>query len=161
MAINKLHLRPDFWIGVIFSLAALVHYMGKLDIPFGMLAETYWPSIFIVLGILQAFSTRYQDAGATIFLVTLGSILIVYNLDFFSSDYNLGHCSLESSPICAADLGSLNRLLLPVLTLFHRLLPSLDVTNHLLELFPSILVTLECGNIPLKLVSDKSLSLKK
>ena len=85
MKTTKYHLRPEFWLGIIFSVAALVHFLNKSDINISLIVETYWPLVFVLLGIIQGFSRRYQDVSATVFLIATGVVLLMFKLDFFSS----------------------------------------------------------------------------
>ncbi len=87
MKTSKYHLRPEFWLGIIFSVAALVHFLNKSDINIFLIVETYWPLVFVLLGIIQGFSRRYQDVSATVFLIATGVVLLMFKLDFFSSQF--------------------------------------------------------------------------
>ncbi len=84
MKLKRLYTRPDFWVSLMITGWGIVHLMGKFDISPEELAQTYWPVIFIVLGLVQLGVSRYRDPAAIALLMGIGLFLLMQNLNLFS-----------------------------------------------------------------------------
>ena len=83
---KRLYLRPEFWIGIIVLLGGIAHLLERSGISLTAMLENYWPVLFIITGIFQVSSTRYRDAGATVFLILTGVILLLFKNGFLSRE---------------------------------------------------------------------------
>ncbi|GEM_PF-4974587 len=79
MNLKRFYLRPEFWAIVLTISAGGFHYLQKFDISISQLAQTYWPVIFIFIGVFQIVTPRYRDMASTIFLILIGITLLLFN----------------------------------------------------------------------------------
>ncbi len=84
MRLNRLFLRPEFWIAVIVSIAGITHLLHQLNFSLSEFIKTYWPGLFIITGIIQLTSSRYRDVASTILLIAIGILLILKNVGYLS-----------------------------------------------------------------------------
>ncbi len=79
MNFKRFYLRPEFWAIVLTTTAGGFHYLHQAYISVSHLAQTYWPVIFIFVGVFQVVTPRYRDMASTIFLILIGITLLLFN----------------------------------------------------------------------------------
>jgi predicted membrane protein len=74
-----------FWglLLIVLGVLFLLDRMHRLD--FGDLVGTYWPVIFILLGISILLSNNFRNVGSGIFFILFGAFFLLVRLDFFNS----------------------------------------------------------------------------
>jgi len=77
---NKSHEGRFFWglFLVIIGLLFLFEQLGYLD--FGEVISTYWPAIFILIGISIYIGKGFKHSGAALFLILLGAFMLLIKL---------------------------------------------------------------------------------
>ena len=72
------------WSGVILIVLGVLFLLDRLHlIRFGEFLETWWPSVFILLGLWQISTRRYLRIGGPLFWILLGVLLQVSKLELF------------------------------------------------------------------------------
>jgi predicted membrane protein len=69
-----------FWglILIAFGVGFLLDQLGYLD--FGDVIGTYWPVIFIIIGLSILINNNFKDAGAGIFFIAFGAFFLLVRL---------------------------------------------------------------------------------
>jgi predicted membrane protein len=78
-----------FWglILIAFGVGFLLDQLGYLD--FGDVLGTYWPVIFIIIGLSILINNNFKDAGAGIFFIAFGAFFLLVRLRILG--YSLWH----------------------------------------------------------------------
>ncbi len=78
-----------FWGLILIALGAgfLLDQLGYLD--FGDLVGTYWPVIFIIIGLSILINNNFREAGSGIFFIALGAFFLLVRLRILG--YSLWH----------------------------------------------------------------------
>lgn len=83
MSWKRIYLRYEFWIALVLVIAGLIHFLQRLEVPLEMIATTYWPGLFILVGVMQAISSRYRDPISSGVLIAVGSLLLLFKSGLF------------------------------------------------------------------------------
>jgi hypothetical protein len=77
---NKSEPSRFFWglLLIIIGLLFLGEQVGYID--FGRVISTYWPAIFILIGISIYLGRGFKRSGAALFLMLLGTFLLLVKL---------------------------------------------------------------------------------
>lgn len=69
-----------FWglLLIIIGLLFLFEQLGYID--FGRVLSTYWPAIFILIGISIYLGKGFKRSGAALFLILLGTFMLLVKL---------------------------------------------------------------------------------
>lgn len=69
-----------FWglLLIIIGLLFLSEQLGYID--FGRVISTYWPAIFILIGISIYLGKGFKRSGAALFLILLGTFMLLVKL---------------------------------------------------------------------------------
>jgi len=69
-----------FWglLLIIIGFLFLFEQLGYID--FGRVLSTYWPAIFILIGISIYLGKGFKRSGAALFLIILGTLMLLVKL---------------------------------------------------------------------------------
>jgi predicted membrane protein len=86
MSDHRNHQSRIFWglILIIIGVLFLADRMGGLD--FGTMISTYWPVIFIILGISILIGSGFRRAGIGVFFIVFGAFFLLSELDILDRD---------------------------------------------------------------------------
>lgn len=83
MSWKRIYLRYEFWIALVLVIAGLIHLMQRLEVPLDMIAKSYWPGLFILVGVMQSISSRYRDPISSGVLIAVGTLLLLFKSGLF------------------------------------------------------------------------------
>lgn len=86
MQYRKYYTRPEFWAALFFAMIGVFQLISASGISPQILFVTYWPFLFVIVGILQFASHRYRDMISSILLIIAGLTLFVIREKIISEE---------------------------------------------------------------------------